>query len=54
MNQQTQTHTHTHTLHRHVRDPYVRAAKKEEFRSRAAFKLKEMQAKSPIIRAGDW
>lgn len=40
--------------HRHVRDPYVRAAKKDDLRSRAAFKLKEMQAKAPIIRPGDW
>lgn len=38
---------------RHVRDPYVRAAKKDDLRSRAAFKLKEMQEKCRLIRRGD-
>lgn len=36
-----------------MRDPYVRAATKENYRSRAAFKLKEMQAKARVIRPGD-
>lgn len=37
---------------KHVRDPYVRQATKEGLRSRASFKLKEIQEKTKIIHAG--
>ena len=39
-------------LHEHVNDPYVRQAKKEGWRSRAAFKLLEMDEKDRLLRAG--
>jgi 23S rRNA (uridine2552-2'-O)-methyltransferase len=39
-------------LRRHVSDPYVRAAKKHGYRSRAAFKLLELDQKERIFRPG--
>jgi 23S rRNA (uridine2552-2'-O)-methyltransferase len=39
-------------LRRHVADPYVRKAKEEGYRSRAAFKLQEIDAKEKILRKG--
>ncbi len=38
-------------LRRHVTDPYVRAARREGYRSRAAFKLLELDNKESILRA---
>ncbi|MDG6219907.1 MAG: RlmE family RNA methyltransferase [Candidatus Thermoplasmatota archaeon] len=37
----------------HARDPYHRLAKKENYRSRAAYKLKQINEKYGIIRKGD-
>jgi len=39
-------------LHRHVTDPYVRKAKAQGYRSRAAFKLLEIDAKERLLRPG--
>ena len=39
-------------LRRHVSDPYVRQAKEQGYRSRAAFKLLEIDARERIFRAG--
>ena len=39
-------------LQRHVTDPYVRKAKDQGYRSRAAFKLQEIDAKEKILRKG--
>jgi 23S rRNA (uridine2552-2'-O)-methyltransferase len=39
-------------LRRHVTDPYVRKAKAQGYRSRAAFKLLEIDAKERILRPG--
>ena len=39
-------------LQRHVTDPYVRRAREQGYRSRAAFKLLEIDAKERIFRAG--
>ncbi|HUQ46734.1 MAG TPA: RlmE family RNA methyltransferase [Gemmatimonadaceae bacterium] len=39
-------------LQRHVTDPYVRKAKEQGYRSRAAFKLLEMDAKERFLRPG--
>jgi 23S rRNA (uridine2552-2'-O)-methyltransferase len=39
-------------LRRHVTDAYVRAAKKQGYRSRAAYKLLEIDAREQIFRAG--
>ncbi len=39
----------THWLYRHINDPYVEMAKKEGYRSRAAFKLIEINNKFKII-----
>jgi 23S rRNA (uridine2552-2'-O)-methyltransferase len=39
-------------LQRHVSDPYVRRAKDQGYRSRAAFKLLEIDAKDRLLRAG--
>jgi 23S rRNA (uridine2552-2'-O)-methyltransferase len=39
-------------LRRHVTDPYVRQAKQQGYRSRAAFKLLEIDAKEKILRPG--
>jgi 23S rRNA (uridine2552-2'-O)-methyltransferase len=40
-------------LQEHRNDPYVKLAKKQGIRSRAAFKLKELQEKYRIVKAGD-
>ena len=39
-------------LRRHVTDPYVKQAKKQGYRSRAAFKLLEIDAKEKLFRPG--
>jgi 23S rRNA (uridine2552-2'-O)-methyltransferase len=39
-------------LRRHITDPYVRKAKEEGYRSRAAFKLQEIDAKEKLFRKG--
>jgi 23S rRNA (uridine2552-2'-O)-methyltransferase len=39
-------------LRRHVTDPYVRKAKAQGYRSRAAFKLAEIDAKERILKPG--
>jgi 23S rRNA (uridine2552-2'-O)-methyltransferase len=39
-------------LRRHVTDPYVRKAKAQGYRSRAAFKLAEIDAKEKILKPG--
>ena len=41
-------------LNDHIHDPYVRLAQKEGFRSRAAYKLKEIDETLNLIRPGDW
>ena len=40
-------------LNEHVNDPYVRLAKKEGYRARAAYKLKEIDETLGLIRPGD-
>lgn len=39
-------------IHRHVTDPYVKAATQHGYRSRAAFKLLEIDAKDRLLRPG--
>jgi 23S rRNA (uridine2552-2'-O)-methyltransferase len=39
-------------LRRHVTDPYVRAAQKQGYRSRAAFKLLDLDKKESILKPG--
>jgi 23S rRNA (uridine2552-2'-O)-methyltransferase len=39
-------------LRRHVTDPYVRKAREQGYRSRAAFKLLEIDAKESLLRPG--
>ncbi len=39
-------------MHRHVSDPYVKLAQKEGYRSRAAYKLLEIQRRERLIRPG--
>jgi 23S rRNA (uridine2552-2'-O)-methyltransferase len=39
-------------LRRHVTDPYVRKAKQQGYRSRAAFKLLEIDSKEKILKPG--
>jgi len=39
-------------MHEHVTDPYVRRAKQEGYRSRAAYKLIEMLEKDKLVRPG--
>ena len=41
-------------VRRHVTDPYVRAARKQGYRSRAAFKLLEIDAKEKLLRPGQF
>jgi 23S rRNA (uridine2552-2'-O)-methyltransferase len=43
----------TRWLQRQLNDPFVAAAKREGYRSRAAFKLSEIDDKYKIIKAGD-
>lgn len=40
-------------MREHLNDPYVQLARKEGWRSRAAFKLMEMDDKDKLIRRGD-
>ena len=40
-------------MREHVNDPYVQLAKKEGWRSRAAFKLMEMDDKDALLRPGE-
>lgn len=40
-------------LNQHVNDPYVRLAKKDGYRARAAYKLKEIDETLGLIRPGD-
>ena len=47
------TRTSNAWLHEHVTDPYVQRAKAEGFRSRAAFKLMEIDDRDHLIRAGE-
>ncbi len=39
-------------MHQHVSDPYVKLAQKEGYRSRAAYKLLEIQRRERLIRPG--
>lgn len=47
------TRTSKAWMHEHVTDPYVQQAKKEGWRSRAAFKLIEIDDKDKLMHAGD-
>ncbi|MFB0936662.1 MAG: 23S rRNA (uridine(2552)-2'-O)-methyltransferase RlmE [Propionivibrio sp.] len=47
------TRTSKAWMHEHVTDPYVQRAKAEGFRSRAAFKLMEIDDRDHLIRAGE-
>ena len=40
-------------LHDHINDPYVKLAKREGYRARAAYKLKEIDEALGLIRPGD-
>ena len=40
-------------LNQHIHDPYVRAAQKDGYRARAAYKLKEIDETFKLIRPGD-
>lgn len=40
-------------LHDHINDPYVKAAQKEGYRARAAYKLKEIDETFGLIKPGD-
>ena len=40
-------------LHDHINDPYVKQAKKDGYRARAAYKLKEMDETLSLIKPGD-
>jgi 23S rRNA (uridine2552-2'-O)-methyltransferase len=39
-------------IQRHINDPFVKQAQKEGYRSRAAFKIKEIQEKHKLIKPG--
>lgn len=41
-------------LHEHINDPYVKLAKREGYRARAAYKLKEMDETLGLIKPGDF
>lgn len=45
--------SNTSWLHDHINDPYVKLAQKHGYRSRAAFKLKEIDESDRLIKAGD-
>ncbi len=46
------SHSSTLWLNRQLNDPFVQAAQREGYRSRAAYKLLEIQEKSHLLRAG--
>ncbi|MFN4148893.1 MAG: SAM-dependent methyltransferase, partial [Rhodocyclaceae bacterium] len=39
-------------MHEHVNDPYVQRAQREGWRSRAVFKLKEIDEKDQLLKPG--
>jgi len=39
-------------MHEHVTDPYVKRAQQDGYRSRAAYKLLEIDARDPLLRPG--
>ncbi len=39
-------------MHEHVSDPYVKRAQQDGYRSRAAYKLLEIDARDPLLRPG--
>ena len=39
-------------LHDHINDPYVRMAKRDGYRARAAYKLKEIDEELRLLRPG--
>lgn len=39
-------------MHEHVTDPYVKRAQQDGYRSRAAYKLLEIDAREPLLRPG--
>jgi len=39
-------------MDRHVQDPFVKAAKLQAYRSRAAFKLMEIDEKHKLLKSG--
>lgn len=41
-------------LHDHINDPYVKLARREGYRARAAYKLKEIDETMGLIKPGDW
>ena len=47
------TRTSKAWMHEHVTDPYVQRAKAEGYRSRAAFKLMEIDERDRLIRPGE-
>lgn len=51
-NAASRTQSSTTWLDRHINDPYVHEAKKQGLRSRAAFKLMEMDKRLKLIRKG--
>jgi len=46
------SHSSKRWLQRHVSDPFVKRAREEGYRSRAAFKLLEIDARDRLLRAG--
>ncbi|MDO9218615.1 MAG: RlmE family RNA methyltransferase [Lacisediminimonas sp.] len=40
-------------MHEHINDPYVKLAKREGYRARAAYKLKEMDETLGLVKPGD-
>lgn len=48
----SQSKSNPHWLKKHFNDPYVKRAQKEGLRSRAAYKLLEIQEKNRLIRSG--
>ena len=47
------TRTSKAWMHEHVTDPYVQRAKAEGYRSRASFKLMEIDDRDHLIRPGE-
>ncbi|MBM3355567.1 MAG: 23S rRNA methyltransferase, partial [Betaproteobacteria bacterium] len=46
------SHSSRRWLQRHVSDPFVRRAREEGYRSRAAFKLLEIDARDKLLLSG--